>query len=499
MALAFFSRFYALNILPDGALPDEAYGAYNAYGLMTAGIDSRGYTFPVYFIAWGSGMSVLYSYLAIPFFKLFGVCLWAYRLPQAIISFCSVIAIYVLIRELFSQKFALFTAFLLAINPWSIMNARFGLDANMAPGMFIIGFCFLILGIQKSAKYLLPATLFLSLTLYCYALSWIMVPLFLVLCLIFYGKQISYDLYTWCAVGLLFVLALPLLLFLAINLDLLPEIRTSFLSIPKLASFRGDEMSFANIISSLKDTIKTILYQYDGANHTSSKLVGAYYYITTPFFVFGIIYHFVYTIKHFKLGQTPLNTIWLLWLASAAVICVLNANITTIHINLIHLPIIFYSAFGLWKVMEIIHAPKLLPAVTAFFAVSFMIFAKDYATSENMHFFGTKTDEVLETAKSIVSEGETIYIYQVSTIKYSNLLWHELPDIHDFYENIVYDPSSHPAWQEMLYYNGFGYITDVSKATDDGIYILFTSFEERFQLAGYEITPVNSWYSIAHK
>ena len=49
MALAFFSRFYALNILPDGSLPDEAYGAYNAYGLMTAGIDSRGYTFPVYF------------------------------------------------------------------------------------------------------------------------------------------------------------------------------------------------------------------------------------------------------------------------------------------------------------------------------------------------------------------------------------------------------------------------------------------------------------------
>lgn len=494
--MAFLSRFLFLGDWPDGALPDEAYGAYNAYGLMTEGMDSRGYSFPAYFVAWGSGMSVLYSYLAIPFFKIFGVCLWAYRLPQAIVSFGSVLAVYVVGKELFSKKIGMFAAFVLAINPWSIMNARFGLDANMAPGMFIIGFCFLALGIRKSSKYMIPAAIFMGLTLYCYALSWIMVPLFLALCVVFYWKHIPFDRYTWIAIGLLFIIALPLILFLAINLGLLPEIRTEYFSIPKLASFRGDEMSLSNIISSLKDTIKTVILQYDGASHTSSKIVGAYYFFTTPFFIFGVVYHLLYTIRNFKPGRTPLETIWLLWFVSAMVICVLNANITTIHINLIHLPVIFYGAYGIWKFTEIIGNPKVILAINVFLVISFAVFIQNYATAEQTYFFGTKTDEVLEKAKELAEEDETIYIYQVSTIKYSNLLWHELPSVSDFYENVVYDPSSHPAWQEMLYYDGFGYITDVAQATDDGVYIMPNQFAERFWLAGFEIQRVNSWYSI---
>lgn len=494
--LAFLSRFWFLAEWPDGALPDEAYGAYNAYGLMTEGMDSRGYSFPVYFVAWGSGMSVLYSYLAIPFFKILGVCLWAYRLPQAIVSFCSVIAIYILCKELFSKKMGMFLAFVLAVNPWSIMNARFGLDANMAPGMFVIGFCFLILGIRKSSKYMILAAIFMGLTLYCYALSWIMVPLFLVLCLVFYWKYIPFDRYTWIAIGFLFLIALPLILFLAINWGFMPEIRTEFISIPRLASFRGDEMSFSNIISSLKDTIKTVIFQYDGASHTSSKVVGAYYFFTTPFFVFGVIYHWVYIIRNFKLGRSALESIWLLWLISAMVICVLNANITTIHINLIHLPVVFYGGYGIWKFVESIDNFKVFLAINVFYVISFVVFMQDYVTTEQTYFFGSKTNEVLETAKELVQEEESIYIYQVSTIKYSNLLWHELPSVSDFYEKVVYDSTSHPAWQEMLYYDGFGYITDVSQATDEGVYIMPNQFAERFQLAGFKIKYVNSWYSI---
>ena len=497
--LAFLNRFCFLAVWPEGALPDEAYGAYNAYGLMTEGIDSRGYSFPVYFVAWGSGMSVLYSYLAIPFFKLFGVGLWAYRLPQAIISFCSVIAIYTVCKELYSKKMGVFLAFVLAINPWSIMNARFGLDANMAPGMFIIGFCFLVLGIRKSSKYMILAAMFMGLTLYCYALSWIVVPLFLVLCLAFCWKSIPFDKYTWIAVGLLFLMALPLILFLAINLGFMPEIRTDFFSIPKLASFRGNEMSFKNILNSLMKTIKTILLQYDNAGHTSSELVGAYYLFTTPFFVFGIIYHLWYVVRHLKFGQSPLECVWLFWLFGAAIICVLNESITMIHINLIHLPIIFYSGYGIWKFAEILKNFRMVPVICVFFIISYIIFAKDYFTEESTYFFGDKASEAIKKAEEMVPEGETIYIYQVSTIKYSNLLWLELPNVRHLSENIVYDQTSHPAWQEMLYYDGFGYITDVSQATEEGVYILFNQFVERFYLEGFEIVPVNSWYSIAWK
>lgn len=346
---------------------------------------------------------------------------------------------------------------------------------------------------------MIGAALFFGLTLYCYALSWIMVPLFLVMVLILYWKKIPFDRYTGISAVLLFLLALPLLLFLAINLDLLPEIRTAFLSIPKLESFRGDEMSFANILNSLKDTLRVILTQFDGVTYTSSRLVGAYYYITTPFFVFGIIWHVMEFFKNFKFGQCNMDFVWLLWLVSAGVICILNANVTTIHINLIHIPIIFYSSYGILKFADLIRSVHVVPALTVFLSVSFVLFFHDYSASEHPYFFGAEADEVIESAKEMVSEDETIYIYGVSTIKYSNLLWHELPDIQDYYENAVYDPTSHPAWQELLYYNGFGYITDISQATDDGVYIIDSQYEIVFHKSGYSIAKVNDLYSIAYK
>lgn len=171
LVVAFCSRFVCLGSWPEGVLPDEAYGAYNAYGLLTEGIDTRGYHNPVYFVAWGSGMNVLYSYLAIPFLKLLGITLFAFRLPQAIFSFLGVIAIYHIGKTFYSKEIGLFLSFILAVNPWSIMNARFGLESNLAPSMFLLALCFFALSLQDKDIYLLPAAIFFGLTLYCYALS----------------------------------------------------------------------------------------------------------------------------------------------------------------------------------------------------------------------------------------------------------------------------------------------------------------------------------------
>ena len=148
LCLAAAVRLIGLGRHPAGVLPDEAYGAYNAWALMTEGIDARGYGFPVYFVAWGSGMNVLYSYLAIPFFWLFGATTTVYRIPQALIGILGVYAAYVLGRELLNEKFGLLFSFVLAINPWSIINNRFALESNLAPSLFLIAVTLLVLGDQ---------------------------------------------------------------------------------------------------------------------------------------------------------------------------------------------------------------------------------------------------------------------------------------------------------------------------------------------------------------
>lgn len=150
LGVAAVTRLAGLGKIPEGILPDEACAAYNAWALMTEGMDNRGYGFPVYFIAWGSGMNTLYSYLSIPFLWLFGATTMVYRIPQALFGILGVLAAYVLGRELLDEKFGLLFSFLLAINPWNIMIDRFALESNLAPAMFLISLTLLVLGIRKT-------------------------------------------------------------------------------------------------------------------------------------------------------------------------------------------------------------------------------------------------------------------------------------------------------------------------------------------------------------
>ena len=502
LLLAACARLIGLDSLPDGVLPDEAYGAYNAYSLMREGIDSRGYTYPVYFVAWGSGMSVLYSYLAVPLMRLFGTAIAVYRIPQAAVGIASVYAMYHLGKDLFDKKMGYLLAFVLAINPWHIMNTRFGLDANMAPGLFVIALCFLVKGVKRNHKYLILAAVFLGGVLYCYALSWIMVPVFLVLALIVYYKRIPRTWYTVLFVALLFGMALPLLLFVGINLRLLPEIRTEFFSIPKLPGFRGEELDMTHILDGMKALGGILLHQYDGVEYTASKMVGAYYLFTTPFMIIGIIAHvisFVKGRKECKKGECELHFVFLIWLLSAFLMSILNENITIIHVNLIHIPLIFYGAYGIWQLAEWWKNKMILPVCIAFWCVSFVMFYYQYATEPTTYFFDERADEIIEVAKEAAGDG-MVTLVGYTTIKYSNLFWHEKPSAAHYSANVVY--TGLPAWAEMESYGQFRYINTTEEAVEPGVYIIPVEprgYEEDLRHKGFDIQSVNDRFSLAIK
>lgn len=499
-AILFFTvctRLFALNRLPAGVLPDEAYGAYNAWGLMTEGLDSRGYRYPVYFVAWGSGMSVLYSYLAIPMFLLFGTNIFAYRLPQAIVGICTVYGMYRLGRELFDKKTALLLAFALAVNPWHIMNTRFGLDANMAPGMFVIGLMFLVSGIKKKGSNLIWSAVFLGAALYCYALTWIVIPFFLLLCILLFWKKIPDNRYALIFPLLLFLIALPLLLFVLINVGLLEEIRTSFFSIPKLVAFRGQELDIAHLGGSLKELIKMVLTQYSEHSHVTSELVGMYYLFTTPFMMLGVILHVISLLRHYKNGDNDLQFVFLLWLLSAGMMCVLNENITVIHINMLHIPIIFYGVYGIVRTADYIKNKWFLPAVLVFWCVSFVFFFQDYivAQSNSGYFVDDRADEALERAKEIAGEEGTVSVFDFTIIKYSYLLWYEKFPVSDYFQNVVYEEDD--AWAEMLSYGRYRYVRYIEDVTEDGVYIIYCNRAEEFRNLGFDVERVNDLYYIA--
>ena len=152
-------RLWQLGAAPCGLNQDEAYAGYEAYSLLTYGVDSWGYHNPCYFISWGSGMNVLESYLAMPFVAVLGLTELAIRLPQAILGCVSLPVMYLLLTRLFSRRVGLLGLALTAICPWHIMLSRWGLESNLAPGLLLLGLYFLVRGLD-SPPWLLACAVF---------------------------------------------------------------------------------------------------------------------------------------------------------------------------------------------------------------------------------------------------------------------------------------------------------------------------------------------------
>lgn len=73
LAVGAFVRCYRFLELPMGQNQDGSMAAVEALCLANNGTDQYGTSWPTYFEAWGySQMSTLYSYLLIPFVKIFG-------------------------------------------------------------------------------------------------------------------------------------------------------------------------------------------------------------------------------------------------------------------------------------------------------------------------------------------------------------------------------------------------------------------------------------------
>ena len=278
MAAGLFIRLWQFGNVPDGINQDEAFAGYEAYSILHYGKDSFGYHMPVYLTAWGSGMNVLNSYLMIPFIAVFGLKTWVIRIPQVIVAVLSLWVCYLLIKKLFDTKMALISMFVLAVVPWHIMLARWGLESNLAPGFLLFGLYFFVLGMDNS-KYFIVSAVMYGLSLYSYATIWPFVPIMLFLQVLYalYMNRIKIEKNTVIAVLILEILALPLFLFLLVNTDRIDEIRTPFMSIPKLLYFRGGELSLENVGGNIKNVFDILIKQTDGLVTNACDRYGIFY------------------------------------------------------------------------------------------------------------------------------------------------------------------------------------------------------------------------------
>jgi len=97
MLVAFVIRVWQFGSIPGGMNQDGAMAAVDAKALADYATDRYGMFMPVHFTAWGYGqMSVLLSYLMVPFIKIFGLSAVTARLPMLLVSMCGIAAAYFL-------------------------------------------------------------------------------------------------------------------------------------------------------------------------------------------------------------------------------------------------------------------------------------------------------------------------------------------------------------------------------------------------------------------
>lgn len=433
LLLGILLRLVNLGSAPAGINQDEAFAAYESYSLLHFGEDSWGYHNPVYLAAWGSGMNALESYLMMPFIALFGLQTWAIRLPQVIIAILSIIVFYALLKELYDEKMALIGMAILTITPWHVMLSRWGLESNLAPGFLLFGLYFLLLA-NKNRRFYLLAALFYGLSLYTYAVLWIAVPLILLLygAYMIYKKAFRLDIWILVSVAVLFILALPLILFVLVNNGFMDEIVTGFISIPKLHHMRGNEISISQIPENLKALFQVLILQNDDLIQNSTKC-GIYHWIGFPIAVVGLVFYIRDgRQKHFAkadlaneemlaTSKADLSVLFLIQLIASLILAILTP-VNVNRINVIHLPIIFFECYGIYRLCECFADKKHFKEIlVAAYSLSFLVFSVYYFTNyQNAIGFSFQAGAE-EAIRYAASTGKDVYVSEL--ISYPKVLY----------------------------------------------------------------------------
>ncbi len=213
LLLAITLRIYKLGLVPISLHGDELGVGYNAYLLLTQGVDEYGKSWPMAFRA---DIPPLNFYATIPFIAILGKSELAIRLPNVIYGVLVVFITFLSTRKLFPKINAKFpvaelSALLIALSPWHIQASRIAYEPNL--GLLLqLGGTYLFLQGNKKPQFWRLSAILLGLSLYAYHGPRLTTPL-LVLFLVWWQRKNLKKNVTYAIQSLLiFILAgLPIL------------------------------------------------------------------------------------------------------------------------------------------------------------------------------------------------------------------------------------------------------------------------------------------------
>lgn len=498
LVTAIVIRSYRLDEIPVGINVDEAGMAYDAFCLLHFRVDRALNYLPVYLVNFGGGQSVFYAYSTAIMILIFGFKLFSFRITAVIINIIAIIIGYLLIKKNTSRTNALIFMTILTINPWNIMASRWGLDCNLLAPFMLISVYFLTKS-EKWYHYIITGIVF-GVTLYTYALSYVIIPIFLFFTLIYmlYVKKIKFKNIIIMGVPL-FILALPLILMILVNNDVINQINW-IITIPKLPNYRNAEISFGNFISQI--TNPKTLFVYDDLPFNSVSKFGTIYKTCIPFAILGFIIECVYLVKSIKNKEFRLGTVFLIWFVPTYLFLMFIQDINVSKANAIFIPLIYFQyscfeyAINLLKEDEKYKKPffgLLIGVMSALYICNFGMFTKYYFTQyekdyAQQMFFEKELLYAIEQVNGIEEyKNKDVYLYTAA----------ERPYIYTLIMNPISPYDFNETRGENDSYGRYHILSmDNREIHEDGVYIVRVDTDFVYELAeyhGFNYTQVGTY------
>lgn len=474
MIVGFIVRIVGIEYFPTGFNADEASAGYEAYSILKYGIDRHGNSFPIHLVAWGSGQNVLYSYLMMPFIKISGLSVFNVRIPMAIIGCISLVIFYILLKKTENKKLATIGLFFFAICPWHIMKSRWGLESNLFPDMILLAVTCLVYGVQNKKKILFYlAFVLIGLATYSYGTAYFFLPFFLITLIFFliYKKKINIK-EGIIAIAISTIIAIPLILFVVINTFDLPQIQLGVITIPRLTANRYQEIasvfsmefikvSFSNFVKSLK----ILLFQYDELPWNAMKFFGLTYIFSLPFTVIGIVECFRKDRNTENILKSIIN-IWFIISVILLFICEPNIN----RINIIMIPIIFYTVIGIYEIIK--KDKKVLAFILIIYIIAMIMFMIKYITTDMSKTltFESGLKETIEYVNKI--DAEKIYMTNKIKEPYIYTLFYTQTDVNEFINTVEYATTGTNFDIVSHFGKYYFYIPEQINSEENNVYIL---------------------------
>lgn len=314
--LAFISCFIGIFIFHlisynrVGYYVDEIGSMYDAYCISNFGVDRWLNAYPIHFLNYGDGQCSSFVYILTVLFKLFGYEKWVIRLVPTLFHILTVFFIGKLVG-LYDKKLEKFGYIFTSIFPIFYMLFQFGLESHFMITFSAAFLYFLCKGVELQKNiYFLAGGVCVGLVFHTYVLSYICIPLFIVLYVIYLWKRkkITIKQIIIFMIPVLFF-GIPLLIVQIINIfDLKPFV---FLGItfPKFLFYRGNELGFSDFFQNIYKTFVNTNF-FDTQAHLCIPTFGNVYYVSIPFVLIGFIKH----LKQFK--ENYISAAFILWIVS---------------------------------------------------------------------------------------------------------------------------------------------------------------------------------------